>query len=178
MSQSPQTPFPTDSRLSQAFALKTTRPHAETAGPLSPVPSASKPPVKRVYARKKSSNGGSSSRNLKENSFHSKSGRGPEELKVNLQTKLRSRRTTSFASLKDRRKENEGSFGTRLTRKSSKASSRRSLDSPFCSQPSSPDKEGHAFQHSDWAKQLQETSLFCVGRPGPARARAQEAELD
>ncbi|KAJ3537730.1 hypothetical protein NMY22_g5477 [Coprinellus aureogranulatus] len=97
----------------------------------------------RICAEK-SSNGGSSSRNLKENSFYSKSGRGPEELKVNLQAKLRSRRTTSFASLKDRRKENEGSFGTRLTRKSSKASSRRSLDSPFCSQPSSPDKESHA----------------------------------
>jgi hypothetical protein len=141
MSDSFQTPFPTDSSRSQAFALKTTRPNDAVPRSRSPVPRSSKPTVKRVYARKRSLHGHSSSLNLKENSFHSKSGSGTTELKLNLRSKLRARRTTSFASLQDRKKESEGHSGPRLGRKSSRASSRRSLDSPFCSQPSSPNRD-------------------------------------
>ena len=141
MSEPFQTPFPTDSSRSQAFALKTTRPNDTVPGSHSPIPRSSKPTVKRVYARKKSIHGNSSSRNLKENSFHSKSGSGTKELQLNLRSKVKARRTTSFASLQDRRREHEIHSGPRLGRKSSKSSSRRSLDSPFCSQPSSPNKD-------------------------------------
>lgn len=167
MAQPFQTPFPTDLSLSQTFVLKTTRPNAQDTGALSPVPQ--KPPVRRVYAHRKSL-GSASSRNLKENVIYAKPGRSPEEPKLNLRSKLRARRTTSFASLKERRhlKENEASPGHRLSRKTSRASSRRSLASPFSSQPSSPN-QGTASPNAEIARSNSKRDRSCaLGGHGPA----------
>ncbi|KAF5336533.1 hypothetical protein D9611_006540 [Ephemerocybe angulata] len=134
-----QTPYPTAMRQSQAFALKTTRPQ-QPSGPLSPVPTVmpSKPTIRRVYGSRRSLQGNVSSRNLKENSFHSKSGPKPEENALDLKTKLRTRRTTSFASLKDMKRENGLGDALRNSRKSLRTASQAPLASPFSSRPSSP----------------------------------------
>lgn len=136
MSDHFQTPFPTESSRSQVFVLKTTRP--TSGGPLSPVPKVgpSKPAIRRVYARKKTIRHSVSSRNLKENSPYSRSGPGLEDGAVNLRTKLRARRTTSFASLKDQKKGGKSDKAGLLNLKSP---SQVFLASPFCSRPASPD---------------------------------------
>lgn len=139
-----QTPFPTTLSRSQAFALKSTRPRNDASEPLSPVPEGlfSKNALKTTQARKSTPRSGVASRNLKENAVHTRSSLGKAlEGPVNLKSKLKARRTTSFASLTDKRRDSANGDVRLLARKSSRSGSRVSLESPFSSRPSSP-KEG------------------------------------